>query len=438
MVEDSVNTASSPAQAVQPRRIGTGAMVRRKRTFPRSVQTAAPAEPGEAAGNVVQIVQPSPNETRKKKLHRDWPWLSISVFACIALPVALAALYYFVIAADQYVSEARFAVRSNSAQAADVLGMISGAPASSVVSDSYIVADYIRSVEMVSELERRLPLRAFYADERGDFLSRLDPTVSREDLVSYWDGRVDVSYDSTKNTIAVRVRAFDPEHARRIVADIVEISRKLVNELSAQARRDQVRFASAEVARAELRVRGARDDILQFQTANNEFDPAQTATSTLGIVAQLEAERSQLNSRLMAVSGYLDEKAPSVQMLRSRIDAIDVEIARKQGELSTSEAASTESGQPGPLATVVAKYQQLLMDQEFAQQAYTAALASLERARTEADRTQSYLAIYLNPTSAESATYPTAFLNTVIVLALACVLWAIGALGFLAIRDHVR
>jgi capsular polysaccharide transport system permease protein len=402
------------------------------------VPDAAPAEADQS--KVVHIVRRL-EESVTAQHGRKLSWPLISALVCIALPTLIASLYYVFIAADQYVSEARFSVRSNETQAADALGMITGLPRATVVSDSYIVSDFIYSREMVEELEQRLPLRAIYSSPEADFLTRLDPESTLDELVEYWTGRVSVLFDTTKSTIEIEVRAFSAADAKRIAEEIVTTVRRLVNDLSAQARRDAVQFAAAEVARAELRVRGAREDMLAFRTEHNEFDPAQTASATLGRVAALETERSQLKSQLAAIAGYLAEDAPSVQMLQSRIAALEGEIARVQGEISSGEgeAASGAESATGDeaLANVVAKYQELLLSQEFAEKSYTAALASLERARTEADRTQSYLAVYLHPSVAQEAAYPTRVLNIFIVFVLACVLWAVGALGYLAIRDHV-
>jgi capsular polysaccharide transport system permease protein len=312
-------------------------------------------------------------------------------------------------------------------------------PRATVVSDSYIVADYIESREMVAELERRLPLRQIYSDPRADFLTRLDPETTEEDMVSYWEDFVSVLFDTTKSTIELQVRAFDADSAQRITREIVNVVRTLVNEISAQSRRDAVQFAAAEVARSELRVRGARQDMLAFRTEHNEFDPAQTATATIGRVAQLETERSQLKSQLASIAGYLSDQAPSVQMLQSKISALEEEIARVENEIS-SDSDSSLGAAPGSsdaLAGVLAEYQELEINQQFAENAYTAALASLERARTEADRTQSYLAVYLQPSVPDEATYPRRILNIFIVFVLCCILWAVGSLGYLTVRDHM-
>jgi capsular polysaccharide transport system permease protein len=304
---------------------------------------------------------------------------------------------------------------------------------------------------MVEEMERRIPLRAMFA--KGDFISRLSSDVTLEDVIKYWQSHVGIYFDSTKNTISVEAQAFEAADSDRIAREIVDIVRILVNDLSAQARRDAVQFAASEVALAELRVRGARQDMLAFRVAHNELDPAQTAAATLGIAAELEGERSRLASELASLSGFLSDEAPSVQMLKSRIAALAGEISRIQSQISSGSRASSggasstlrgsdNAAEATPdsdaLASVIGDYQELLVSQEFAEKAYTAAMASLEHARAEATRSQSYLAIYGQPSVAEEATYPRRWLNIVLVLVLSLVLWSIGLLGVLTIRDHVR
>jgi capsular polysaccharide transport system permease protein len=128
-------------------------------------------------------------------------------------------------------------------------------------------------------------------------------------------------------------------------------------------------------------------------------------------------------------------------MLNSRIAAIDTEIARVQGQMSRGsddEGGTENGGNSDALANVVAEYQELLLSQEFAEKAYAAALASLERARHEADRTQSYLAVFLTPNVPEDPAYPRPVVNTLVVLIFAAIFWALAALAALTIRDHTR
>jgi capsular polysaccharide transport system permease protein len=404
-----------------------------------------PPVPNEEAAKVVHIVRRLQEETTQARALKQRPWVPISFALCVVLPTFVAALFYLFIASDRFASEARFAVRSNEAPAFDAFGMITGMPSSQTVSDSYIVADYIISRDMVEELERRLPLRSMFT--AGDFFSRLGRDVTLEELVEYWQDHIDVYYDATKNTISAEMQAFTAEGADRIAREVVDIVRNLVNELSAQARRDAVGFAAAEVARAELRVRGVRQEMLEFRIAHNELDPTESAEANLGIAAELEGQRSKLASELASLSGYLSEEAPSIQILKARIAALAGEIARIQGQISTGTkrdgaelggGAEVDGRAPEAMASVIGTYQELLLSQEFAEKAYTAAAASLENARSEADRTQSYLAIYGQPSVAQEAAYPRRWLNTGVVFLLASILWAIGMLGVMTVRDHIR
>jgi capsular polysaccharide transport system permease protein len=410
--------------------------------IPETQKPAKPAPAGDEAGKVVHIVRRLQEEANRRGRKRGRPWVIISAAAAILLPTFFASLYYIFIAADQYVAETRFAIRSNEAQTIDVLGMMTGMGSTTVTSDSYIVTEYVQSREMVAELERRLPLKAMFAREEADFWTRLDPDVSREALVEYWRDRIEVFYDSTKNTVAIEVRAFTAEDAEALAREIVTTVRRLVNDLSAQARRDAVRFAATEVARAELRVRSAREAMLEFRLKNREFDPAQTATAALTLTAQLQGQMAQLNAQLAALSGYMAEDAPSMQMLKSRIGALESEIARVQSQVAPAGGAAGEAlpaASPegdAPLVSVASEYGSLLIDQEFAEKAYLAALGSLERARGEADATQSYLAVYLEPARPDSSTYPNRLRAILVVLALSATIWAVSALGFLTIKDH--
>jgi capsular polysaccharide transport system permease protein len=402
--------------------------------------TPAPLGVEQVRSNVVHLVRRLQEETRYSGTLRRKRGVLISILLCVALPTLVASLYYFFIASDRYVSVARFAVRQIDVQTFDTLGMLVGLPASQTTSDSYIVADYVASGDMVREVSARLPVREIYSDEQADFFSRLNPEVTFEELVEYWNTRVSAFYDPTKNTISLEVQAFSPEAATRVASTVVEILRNLVNELSARARREAVQFTAAELARAELRVRGARQELLEFRTAHNDLDPILSAQATLTIAAELEAQRTQLASQVASLSGYLADDAPSVRMLNSQITALDQEITRIRSQISTA----TPELRPGegttstvdPLANEIGKYQELLINQEFAEKAYVSAQASLDRARSDAQRDQSYLAIYGEPSPAEDALYPRSLLNVSIVFVLAGILWAVGALGFMAIRDH--
>src|SRR5258707_6608298 len=108
----------------------------------------APVRRAEIVGHVpkenpVRIADFLP--ARRKRGGRRWRTFSALLF--IALPLLVASVYYGFFASDQYFSEMRFSVRGKEASSADALGMLAGLPTSQSVSDSYVVADYIKSRE---------------------------------------------------------------------------------------------------------------------------------------------------------------------------------------------------------------------------------------------------------------------------------------------------
>ena len=107
---------------------------------------------------------------------------------------------------------------------------------------------------------------------------------------------------------------------------------------------------------------------------------------------------------------------------------------RPQRQLGKDEGTSARGRQT--LGGLVANYEELVVDREFAEKTYVSALSALERARIEADRQQRYVAAFVRPTLPEDALYPRRIVACITVFAISLVLWALGVLIVYAIRDH--
>jgi capsular polysaccharide transport system permease protein len=105
----------------------------------------------------------------------------------VGLPLALAALYYFSVAADQYVAEFRFALRSVEPVRNEASAIFQGSVASSPIGvDSYAIVQYLASRDIVDELSKTIDLREMFSRPEADWLVRLQLPVSIEELVRYW------------------------------------------------------------------------------------------------------------------------------------------------------------------------------------------------------------------------------------------------------------
>jgi capsular polysaccharide transport system permease protein len=358
-------------------------------------------------------------------------WRTISALLLIAIPIVAASIYYGFFASDQYVSEIRFSVRGKESSTADALGMISGFPVTQSVSDSYVVADYIKSRELLDELSRSIDLRALYSRPDVDWWARFDATLPIEELVYYWRWMANVKFDSTSSIITVGIRAFTAEDAQLIAAKILTASTALVNRLSDESRRDAVRNAEEDVHRMEQRLLAARTRVEDFRRSNEIIDPAASAGRRQELDSKLQADLIALRSELAAAGRFLDANAPSTIVLNAKIASVEGELARLRTE-------RTPTREKGPMSEMLTRYDEVETEHQFAEKAYVLASASLEKARSEADRQQRFLSVYLSPSVAEEALYPQRLIMIALIGFCGFAVWGLGLLIVLGFRDHMQ
>ena len=148
---------------------------------------------------------------KKKSLLRLRHIVILSSFlGLVAIPTSLASFYMTFVAADQYQSNASFTVRSIESTPAtgDILGMFSQSGATSTVSDSYILSDYILSDQMVRQLDKKFNLERLYAVRGGDFLYGMSAGIPIEDKVAFWRSVASIDYDHASNILELKIKAF--------------------------------------------------------------------------------------------------------------------------------------------------------------------------------------------------------------------------------------
>src|SRR5262249_35813542 len=159
---------------------------------------------------------PLAREVAPVRRKRQFPFRLLSFVVVAAVPAILAAVYYFLVAADQYVSEFRFALRTVEPVRIEPGSILGAAAPSPVGVDSYAVVQYLGSSDILDDLEKSLDLREMFSRADADWLARLGLPVTVEELVRYWKGQVDAFFDITNGTIVVRARAFTPGDALKL------------------------------------------------------------------------------------------------------------------------------------------------------------------------------------------------------------------------------
>jgi capsular polysaccharide transport system permease protein len=359
-------------------------------------------------------------------------WWSFMIVA--VLPAVIAAAYYFVVAADQYVAEFRFALRSAEPERHDPALFLQESIAPSLMGlDSYVLAQYLSSRAIIDDLSATLDLRQMFSRSEADWPVRLDLPVSIEELVRYWKRQVDAFFDATNGTIVVRARAFTPQDALSLAEGILASSEQLVNDLSARARRDALRNAEEEVGRAEKRLKSALTRLRDFRDKEGIIDPRKTADATVALAGRVRDELVRADTELSTLKHYMRDDAPSIKMLEARVQSLEAQRRAVESEVTDTEKTRSEA-----LSRVMGSYEQLESERTFAENTYQHALQALDRSRINADRQQVYLATFVRPTLPEEPLYPRRLQSVAVATGVAFAVWMIGGFVLQSIRDHLR
>jgi capsular polysaccharide transport system permease protein len=355
------------------------------------------------------------------QLHRLF-WLTV------VLPTLIAIVYYGFIAADVYISESRFVVRSPERQTASPLGMLlKGTGFTRSQDDSYTVQDFILSRDAMRALDEKLNLRSAFG--KGDLFSRfpgLDWDDSFENMHRYYQKMVGVQLDPVSSIATVTVRAFSAEEAQKINQYLIEMSETLVNQLNERGRQDMIRFAANEVAEAEKKARDAALALARYRNEKGVIDPEKQSAIPLQQIAKLQDELIATKAQLAQLQ-MLTRDNPQIPVLKQRIQMLENEI-----ELESARVA----GSGRSLASKAAEFQRLALDKEFADKQLASALVSLEQARNEARRQQLYLERIAQPNLPDAAMEPRRLRNILAVFVLGLIAWGVLSMLIAGIREH--
>lgn len=405
-------------------------------------QTAAapaadPAEPGRRSGRggaarVIEL-RPPAGAARVRRRHRG---VILSFVLVVILPLILAMSYLFLVAQDEYASTVGFTVRreQGSTSSTELLGGLAQFAGSSGSSESDILYEYIQSQEIVSVIDERIGLGNLYAVHwPGDPLMSLWPNPTIEDLHWFWKRMVRISYDQSTRLIELRVLAFSAEDAQRIATEIVAASQNRINDLNNQSRSDVMRYATEDLETALARLKAAREALSRFRTRTQIVDPSADIQGRMGVLNNLQQQLAQALIDNDIVLGTTQQNDPRREQAARRIQVIRDRIADERKTFS-SDVETNIAGENYP--ALIAEFESLTVDLQFAEETYRASLAAVDVARANASRQTLYLAPYITPTLPQTAEFPQRIMLSGLIGLFLLLAWSIGALIYYSVRDR--
>ncbi len=391
---------------------------------------AGGGKPSPKGPSVIQI-RPLAQAAGLKRRHRG---LVVSFLALVITPLLITMLYLGFVAQDQYASTTGFTVRREEmGGATDLLGNLKQFTGGGGASDSDILYEFIRSQEVVQTIDDRLNLREIYSQNwPGDPLFSLWPDASIEDLLWFWQRMVQISYDQSTGLIELRVLAYSPEMAQTIGKEIVVESQNRINILNATARSDMMRYAETDLAEAVERLKAAREAMTLFRTRTQIVDPSADIQGQMGVVNNLQQQLAQALIDYDLLIETSSDTDPRVKQSARRIEVIRSRIAQERETFASEKVGGVGEDYP----TLMAQYESLIVDREYASESYRAALAAVDIARANIARQSRYLAAYVNPTLPQTAEYPQRLVLTGLVALFLLLGWSIMVLVYYSLRDR--
>lgn len=352
--------------------------------------------------------------------------------ALVLSPTLLAGVYYGAIASDQYVSEARFVIRTASKPGGAIGGLgalLQMVGISRSQDDAWAVHDFLTSRDALRALSAKVNLRAIYGYAGADFLARYPSILygdSDERLYSYFQRMLTVAVSTSTGLTTLRVNAFAPADAQLVAAALLRLGEDLVNRLNDRIQADAVQLAVAEVTRAEDRRITNQQAITAFRNRELLLDPVKNATIVLEVIARLSTQLADARADI-AETRAGSPTSPNLPSLQRREEALAAQILVERNRVG-----SASDG----LADKIAEYERLNLEREFSIRALSQAVAAQEQAGMEARRQQLFLERVVEPGTADYPTMPQRWRMFFTVLGFNLIGLAVGWLILTGLREH--
>ncbi|GLX81307.1 lipopolysaccharide biosynthesis protein [Thalassotalea eurytherma] len=386
---------------------------------------------GITSSQITLSVESPPQKNFRSKLGNYEHVLQNHFVMFVLIPVLIFAFYQGGIASERFESRAKILVQQpdSMSSVSPELAMLGSLGVQSGDNDAKLLEAFIYSVDMLKHLDSELGLKEHYSSHQADIFSRLDYDASTEDFFEFYTDHVNIETDELSGVIELKIQGFEPEYAKKISQEIIKRSEKFINEISYHLANEQVKFMSNEHAIWQKNLKLAQNKMLGYQQEYKLLDPIAEGTALQSISYNLEGQIASLKAQLHASKTLMADSAPEVQTLQNQLSALEQQLIQEKSRLSLNQANEK------PVSEIIAQFAALKIDYEMATQAYTASLASLEKAKVDAYRQIKYLITVESPTLAEDNEYPRVIYNVTLLLIILSLMFGIVKMVIATIKE---
>lgn len=357
----------------------------------------------------------------------NWKFLAI-----VVLPTLIVAGYYYLIAADQYRSEAHFIVKSGERSASTgggfgaILGM-GGAPSASMT-DVASVSDYLQSHDVIEALQKRIDLIDIFRRPEADILSKLyNDNPTPEALLKYYRSKVNIHENHDNGITDLTVTTFRPIDSYKLARLLLALGEQRVNAMNARSYEGSVASARRQLVEAEEASAQIQSKLTRFRQSNADIDPQSSSEAQIKLVSELNRNLSASRAQLATMGATISRSSPQYVALSRTVRSLEMEIGRQSGKLAGNRSAMSNS---------LGQYEALRVQQEYFGKNYEAAAANLQKARDDARRQQLYIVRVVNANVPVKSLFPERGKIVLTVFFSLLLVYSIGWLIAAGVREH--
>jgi len=357
--------------------------------------------------------------------------INVWFWAIVGIPTLLAAVYFFGLASNLYLSEAQFIVRAPTRATLPSIGALLSGTQVPGIEDTYAVTDFIMSRDAVRGLEKEVDLRAVLGRQEGDVFMRFPGALSlgRKDFEALYKAYprfVSVEIDTQSGIATLGVKAFRAQDAQAIAQALLSSSEQLINELNERARKDALATFEQQVKNTQQHIEKIQDQLTAYRVAQNMLDPKSAAQGPLEVLTKLIGEQTAARTQLADLLKN-SPKSPQIGLVKTRIASLEKQIDDQRSRIA---------GPDNSVATALAEYERLSVELGLDEKALASAFSSLEAARLEAQRQQLYLETIVQPNLADYPVFPKRVTSFAVVTVSCLLIYGICWLLVASVREH--
>lgn len=318
---------------------------------------------------------------------RGFLWASLSV------PVLFLLFFFYGIGRDRYQVRSDVVVRKagqDSSSAALGLGNLLGGGNQGSLEDSRYLSTYLKSPQVLEDLEKQFDFRKTYAQKGLDPFAGLWLPSSREEVYRMFKKQVVIRLDEGSGVMRITTLGFNADSAMRLNQILNQQAEIFVNRLNQDVYRKQLAFAEKQVIDNLEKVEKASVALQSFQQDRKLFNAQSEAELGGGLIAALETELAKQKVQLATVRRqFLDPQAPEIRQLEDQVAELQRQVASERQAL-VSPAGRNLPAESAELASLEA-------DLTFKSELYKASLTAAESTRIDSLKQQRFLAVLSKP-----------------------------------------